>query len=195
MEARRACAFVWSILVVLALVGCAGRAPLAVVAAWVIALGATFFTSRATRNAIDERLDYPLAYRTAAAVALAVPLAGALLVAVPGHSDVTSLFAVYFLLIAVLAYRALVATGPRAALATLAAAQLLAVPFVLVGAVMSMGCKCGHHPPPPWTDRWTLIACAVAQLFAMIAAGIAPIAFHPRDPDMPEARLHHGAGL
>jgi hypothetical protein len=188
MEARRACAFVWSILVALALISWVGAAPLGVFAVWVLALGAIFFTSRATRNAIDERLDRPLAYRTAAAVALAVPLAGALLVVVPGHSYITSLFAVYFVFIAVLAYRALVATGPRAALATLTAAQLLAVPFVFLGAIASMGCKL-HHPPPPWTDRWTLVACLVTQLFAMIAAGVAPICFHPRDEHLPEARL------
>ena len=189
MEARRACAFVWSILVAAALLSWAGEAPLGAVAVWLIALPVIFFTSRAMRGAVDERLDLPTGYHAAAAAALVVPVAGALLAVVPGHSDLSSLFAVYFVAIAMLAYRALVARGPRGALATLTGAQLLGIPFVFLCALFSMGCKCGHYREPPWTDRWTLITFALTQLFAMIAAGVAPIAFHPRDEAMPEARL------
>lgn len=190
MEARRACAFAWTLVVALAVFAWIGAVPLAVVAAWLFALPVIFCTSRATRGAHDERLDLPLAYRTAAGAALAVPLAGALLAVVPGHSDISSLFAVYFMAVAFFAYRAVVATGPRRALAAMTTAQLLGVPFLFLAALASMGCKCGpYRREPPWTDRWTLVAFLVTQLVAAIAAGVAPIAFHPRDEDMPEARL------
>ena len=189
MDRRRACALVWSLLVVLGLVSWFGAAPMAILVIWLVALPTIFFTSRATRDAHDERLDLSVAYRTAAAAAFAVPVGGALLAAVPGHSGLSTIFVPYFGLVAFLAYRALVARGPRRALAALTAAQLVSVPFLFLGALGSLGCKCGHWREPPWTDRWTFVLCFATQLFAMIAAGVALIAFSPRDEFLPEARL------
>ena len=173
----------------LALAAWIDGAPQALLALWFVSLPVIFCSSRVTRGATDERLDLRLAYHVAAAAALAIPLVGALFAAVPGHSAVTTIFAGYFGLVALVGYRAVVARGPRRALAVVTITHLMAVPFLFVAAIASMGCKCGRWREPPWTDRATLLACLLAMLFAMILAAVALIAFHPRDEGMPEARL------
>lgn len=189
MKTRRACSITWAVLVVLAVVSVALAQPLGDLIVWLASLPLLLISARAARHAIDERLDRPAVYHVAAGALLALAIGGALLATVPGSSDISALFAGYFLPVAWLAYRALVARGPWRALTAGAVAQLFSVPFVIVGAIAAMGCKCGPHHAPPWTDGATLVACLATQLFAMILVGVALVAFRPRDTALPEARL------
>ena len=190
MQTRRACSIAWAVLVALATLSVALVQPLGDVLVWLAALPLLLITARATRGGTDERLDRPVIYYVAAGAVLAVSAGGALLAAVPVATDISGLFACYLAPVAWLAYRALVARGPWRAIALVAVAQVFSVPFLFVGALAGMGCKCGPYREPPWTDRASLVACLATQLLAMILVGVAVVAFRPRDPELPEARVH-----
>ena len=193
MTARRTCSILWAILVAIAVVSAFAGEPFGDVIVWLAALPLMAITSGRSRASNDERLDRPVVYHVAAGAVLAVALAGALCAAVPGSRDVSEVFAFYFMPIAWLAYRALVARGPSRALVVGAVAQLFSLPFLFVGALASMGCKCGpYRVPPPWTDGASLLACFTVQLMSMILVAVAIVAFQPRDPALPEARLRNG---
>ena len=186
---RRACSIAWGVLVVAGFVAWRMDSPLGVVGAWFAALPLNVITGRAARPTGDERLDLPLAYRAAALAAVVVPLAGALLATVPGASFTSQVCVPYFALIAFFGYRALVARGPRRALAVATAASLAIVPCLFVAALGSMGCKCGPYRPPHWTEHASLLALLASLLVSMALAGVAVAAFRPRDLALPEARI------
>lgn len=190
MKTRRACSIAWAVLVALAVLSVVLEQPLGIALVWLAALPLHLITARATRGATDERLDRPVVYYVAAGAVLAVTVGGALLAAVPGASDISDLFACYLAPIAWLAYRALVARGPWRPIALGAVAQVFSLPFLFLGAIASMGCKCGpYRASPPWTDDASLVACLATQLLAMILVGVAVVAFRPRDGELPEARV------
>jgi hypothetical protein len=153
---------------------------------WLFAIALIMLTSAICKARYDERLLLAGGYRSAAAVTCAVSLAGALLALVPNASVWTNVFAPYFALAAGLAYRAVVARGPRAALQHLVVA-VIAWPLFMLPLV---GC-CRRVPEqPPWTElaTWSLLRATV--LLSALTATVALIAFRERrDGELPQARL------
>lgn len=184
-RSRRALAIVWFLLVAGAFASWLAE-PLLLAALWFVALVLLGVTSRISRPRGDERLELPAAYRAVAAVAFAVPLAGALLSQLPHASDVSALFAPYFALMAWLGYRAMVARGPYRALLATTVGVLVWLPFTVL---LGFGCKCGPYRPPHWTELATLRLLLAVQLVNGFTSAVALLAFQPRNEWLPEARL------
>lgn len=188
METRRGCSIAWAVLIVVAVLSGVLDQPGIDVIVWFLGLPLLLLTARALRNATDERLHRPVLYYVTVGALLALSVGGALLATVPGASDISTLCAFYFAPLAWLAYRALVARDPGRAFAVAALVQVFAPLFLVVAAIASMGCKCGAHHAPPWTDGATLLACLGTLPVTMALAGVALVAFRPRDSALPEAR-------
>src|SRR6185312_10080612 len=137
--------------------------PLAIVGAWFGALLVLAGSGSSVLARSDERLERPRIYRAAAGLAFAVPLAGALLATVPHHDDLATLFAPYFVIVALLQYRALVSQGPRAAPLAMCVALLLWLPFCFP---LMLGCKCYRYDPPP--PNWTHPAVGLLLLATLL---------------------------
>jgi hypothetical protein len=161
--------------------------PLGLLFGWLFSLSMLVVTGRALKGADDERLAWPLAYRAATIAVVALAVGGALLATVPEAGAISDLFAVYFAVIALAAYHALIARGPRKALGVAAATQLLAVPFGFLAALASIGCRL--HRESPWTDRATMLAWLGSELLALVLMAVATVAFRPHDTRVPEARV------
>ena len=188
METRRGCSIAWAVLIVVAVLSAVLDQPVIDVIVWFLGLPLLLLTARALRGATDERLHRPVIYYVTAGALLALTVGGALLATVPGASDISTLCAVYFAPLAWFAYRALVARDPGRALAVAALAQVFAPLFLFVAAIGSMGCKCGGYHAPPWTDTATFLALLGTLPVTMALAGVALVAFRPRDSALPEAR-------
>jgi hypothetical protein len=186
---RRALAIAWVVTVAFSLTFWLADEPLVLFLAWFTALLLLAASSALARPRIEERLHLPVAYRTVAAVAFALPLAGALLTQVPHASGVCMLFAPYFLLMAWLGYRTLVARSAYRALLTTTFGLLVWLPFCVF---LGFGCKCGHPPPPHWTELATLRILLAIQLVNGFASAVALLSFAPRPDGLPEARVRAG---
>lgn len=195
MTARRVVAALWLSLAATAAIGHAFHVPLAVAGAWFTTLLVLGATGSSVKVRAEERLERPRLYRATAAVAFVVPISGALLATVPGHDGLAELFAPYFVIVAMLQYRALVADGPSAAPLATCVAVLLWLPFCLP---LMLGCKCcGYVPPPPhWTELAVPAALFTTMVVDAVLCAVALVSFAHSD-DLAEARLthHHGAGL
>jgi len=186
--ARRVLATAWLLLVATALIGRLAHEPLAICCAWLLAVVLLPFTTGFGETAADERLELPVAYRAAAAVGFALPLAGALLVEVRGASGESYLFAPYFVVMAFLGYRVLVARGPRRVVRTMVASLLLWPPLAVF---LAMGCR-PHGwvaPPPHWTELATEHLLLLTQVVNGALCAVALLAFAPRHALVPEARV------
>ncbi len=188
MTARRVVAALWLSLAAAAAIGHAWDVPLAVVAAWFGALLVLGASGSSVQARGEERLERPRLYRAVSALAFAVPAGGALLATVPGHDGLAALFAPYFAVVALLQYRALVASSPRGAPLAMCVALLLWLPFCFPLAFM--GCKCcGWMPPPPhWTKTAVPLALFATMALDAVLCAAALLSFAHRD-DVPEARL------
>ena len=188
MTARRVVAAVWLLLAAAAALGHVCNMPLAVAAAWFGALLALGGTGSSVKLRPDERLERPALYRATAALAFVVPVAGALLATVPGHDGIAELFAPYFVIVAILQYRALVANGPAAAPLAMCVAVLLWLPFCFP--LMFMGCKCCGwvRPPPNWTFEAVPVALLTTMLVDAVLCAVALLSFAHHEA-VPEARL------
>lgn len=186
---RRVLAIAWILAVALALTGWLAGQPLTLVGLWFAALMLLATSSAIARPRTDERLERPLAYRIVTAFSFALPLAGALLTQVPHGSDVSYLFAPYFVLMAWLGYRSLVARGAHRALLMTTCGLLVWLPFCLF---LGFGCKCGAWKPPHWTEIATLRILLATQLINGLASAIALLAFTPHTEWLPEARVREG---
>jgi hypothetical protein len=189
MNRRRVLATAWLVVVALAVTAGLVGQPLALFGLWFAALMLLAMSSAIARPQREERLELPLAYRTTAAIAFALPLAGALLTQVPHASGVTYLFAPFFVLMAWLGYRTLVARSAYRALLTTTFGLLVWLPFCVF---LGFGCKCGHPPPPHWTELATLRILLAIQLVNGFASAVALLAFAPRPDWLPEARVRAG---
>jgi hypothetical protein len=185
---RRALAIAWMSLVATAIVGHLAHEPIAVLFAWFTALMLTPFTTALGDTRADERLELPVSYRAVAAVALALPLAGVLLLEVPDASAESYLFAPYFAVMAIVGYRVLVARGPRRALRATVLSLLVWPPFAMF---LFMGCRCGHvvPPPPHWTELASEGLLYLTQVVDGALCAVALLAFAPRHELVPEARI------
>jgi hypothetical protein len=108
---------------------------------------------------------------------------------VPHHADWSTLLAPYFVLVAWLAYRALVARGPRPAMLAMTVSMTAWLPFMIF---LGMGCKCMHYTPPPphWTETMSWLALLATQLMNALTVAASLVAFVRRTEDVPEARVH-----
>jgi hypothetical protein len=187
---RRVLAIAWLLLVCAAIGGwfaseSAVRFGL-ITGAWFAGLFLLLCTSALARLGADERLERALAYRVVAGVAFALPLAGLLLTRVPHAADDTYLMAPYFFVMALLGYRVMVARGPRRIVRAMVAAELVWLPLIVV---LGMGCKCGPHVEPSWTEGATYRLLFAIQLVDAALIAIALLAFKPRTEWLPEARV------
>ena len=187
MLARHVVAGLWLTLVAAAALGHAFGQPLVLVGAWFGALLVLGGSGSSVLARTEERLERPRLYRAVAALAFAVPLGGALLATAPHHDDIATLFAPYFAIVALLQYRALVATGPRAAPLAMCVALLLWLPFCFP---LALGCKCYRYDPPP--PHWTEVAVPLVLLATLLLAALqcaAALVSFAHEEALPEARL------
>src|SRR5512133_124271 len=115
---RRVCAVMWGLLVAFALAGLLVHNYALVGLTWIGAVALLFITVAGTRPTRVARLVEPFAYRGAGTALLAVNVA----------TETSQLLALYFGLIGVFGYRALVANRPGPALLTVAIALFAWLP-------------------------------------------------------------------
>jgi hypothetical protein len=184
-RSRRFCAVLWGF--VLAFAGVAAmftdgmEVALSVLGAFITLL----LSLSMGKPSMNERLDRPRLYRLVTGAFLAVALFGVALAAVPAANDITKILAVYFGLVALFAYRAVVARGPRAALGAATIAMVAIIPFGFVLLVGS-GCRREYHEPP-WTVAATGYVLVIMLLLLPVLAIAALVSFRPRHDFMPDA--------
>ena len=135
--------------------------------------------------AAPPRLELPVAYHTVAAVALVVPLAGALLATLPHSSRDTHVFVGFFVLMVWLGYRSLVAHNAHQALLMTFCGLLLWAPFALVFGFDERN----SWEPARLTELVSFRVLFATQFVNAFASGIALFAFRPRTEGLPEARV------
>lgn len=186
---RQVCAVLWGVLVALALAGMLAGTYGVVALAWLGAVALLFITVIGTRPARVARLVEPYAYRGAATVLLAVNVAGVVLGCLPGATETSRLLALYFGLIGVFGYRALVASRPGPALLTVTITLFAWLPAAFVAAV-SGGCKRPYyHRVIPLTEHASVALCHAAVLLVGVLAAAAVAGFAPRTDELPDARI------
>jgi len=186
---RRVCAVMWGLLVAFALAGLLVHNYALVGLTWIGAVALLFITVAGTRPARVARLVEPFAYRGAATTLLAVNVAGVTLGCLPGATETSQLLALYFGLIGVFGYRALVANRPGPALLTVAIALFSWLPAAFLAA-LTCGCKNPHyHREIPLTEHASIALCHAAVLLVGVLAAAALAGFEPRADELPDARL------
>src|SRR5687767_2471388 len=187
MTPRQVCAVLWLLLAICALIGGAAEEGQMVLVAWVGAIVMLLVTVILVRPKTEERLARPLPYRVVSGLLLALALTGGVLALVPDASEASQAYGVFFALIAVVVYRAVIARGASTAMRTLALAMFLFLPFVVVA---NIGCKCGRYSEP---EHWSAGASSLVLqvfLFALpVLVACALLAFAPRTDELPEARV------
>ena len=172
-DARRVCAVLW-----LVVVGGAIAEPKLAAFAFICAFVMCFVTAGVSKITGDEELVQPTPYRAACGALLVVALWGGGLALVPHASDLSRLLGVYFLLAAILAYRAIVARGPRRALMGVVIAMLAWLPFI---AITLIGCKRPMRIElPHWTEVASLMCLRALVMMLGVVAAAALSAFVPR---------------
>lgn len=186
-SSRRFCAVLWGFVFAFGGVATAFSDPMGVTLSILAAFVATLLTLGMGKPTINERLDRPHLYRAVTGTFLAVALFGVVLGVLPHANDTTKTLAMYFGLVALLAYRALVATGPRAALVAVTLAMITLAPVALVSFV-TFGCRY-DAPRPTWTAAASVYTLEAVLLLLPALAIAALLAFRPRHDFMPDALL------
>jgi hypothetical protein len=132
----------------------------------------------------EESLAWPLAYRVIVGAWFGLALCGALLGLVPGSSEASRFFGVYFGVVAVLAYRAILARGPRHAVNAAVISVLLWFPML----VFLMRGERGMEGATHWSEPTTLVMLQVFMLVLPIIGATTVVAFKPRQITIPAAR-------
>ena len=187
LAARRiVCMSLWAITLVMAIAGIALEHGMLLLLSWGGAVTMLLVTVAVAKPRRDEQLVRPLLYRTTTGAFLGVALAGGLLALVPDASEQSRVFGAFFAVAAILAYRAVIARGPKAAMVAVAICVFTWIPFV---AVTMVGCRCRKFiPPPHWTEEGSVLAMQVLVHALPVLAAIALFCFVPRDSELPEAR-------
>lgn len=186
LHRRRFCAALWLCVFGAAAAGAVigdGRASLA---AFGLAVLASLLTVVMAKPGHDERLMVPVGYRVATGAVLGAALAGAALALLPGACEASKVTGVFFGLAAVLAYRAVVARGPRAAVVAVIVAMWSWIPFAFVA---FCGCRGGYRGAARWSEIASSVTLHAFLLLLPIAAAAALLAFAPRRDELPDARV------
>ena len=114
-------------------------------------------------------------------------LAGGAIALVPRASEPSRILGVFFALTAFIAYRALVARGPRRAMLAVVTAMWLWIPFF---AVTVIGCKCRYERAPHhWSELASTDVLRVLLLLLPVLAIAALLGFTPRRDELPDMRV------
>jgi hypothetical protein len=183
---RRLCAALWMFVLAVALGSYAFQAPRAGLLAFVSAIVVSAMTVIMSKPTRDERLERPLTYRIAAGALLALSLAGGVLALVPRASEKSQILGVFFLIVSVIAHRALVAKGPGRALFGVVVLMWTWLPFVFV---TLLGCKCGYDRMVHWSEVASTGLVRGLVLMLPVLAIAALLAFAPRRDFVPDARV------
>jgi hypothetical protein len=186
---RHLCAVMWGLLVVFALAGMLAQNLALLALVWMGAVAVLVITVIGMRPARVARLAEPYAYRGVATVLFAVNVAGVVLGLVPGATETSQLLALYFGLIGVFGYRALVANRPGPALLTVTLALFAWLPAAFVAAVSCSGHNPYYHRVIPLTEHASVALCHAAILLVGVLAAAAVAGFAPRTDALPDARL------
>src|SRR5262245_37387529 len=117
---RRTFAALWLGVLAAGVGGVVGHNHPLLLCTWLASVLIMIGTAATARLGKDEHLVHTRPYRLVAGALLVVALAGSVLGFVPGASDASQLYAVFFMPIAVLAYRSVVARGASSAVGTAA---------------------------------------------------------------------------
>jgi hypothetical protein len=184
-SSRGFCAALWGFVLAFGGVATMFSDTMGVTLSVLAAFIATLLTLGMGKPTINERLDRPRLYRAVTGAFLAIALFGVVLAAVPGANDTTKVLAVYFGLVALLAYRAVVSSGPRAAVVAVTLAMITLAPIGFVS-LLTCGCR-RDYQPPPWTEAASLYTLEVMLLMLPVLAIAALLAFRPRHDFVPDA--------
>ena len=182
---RRVGALLWFGVLVIALGSFVFESSTAGQAGFVCAIVVSFVSVAMARPTREERLVRPVGYRIAIGALLVVALAGASVGLVPHASGPSQLLGVYFGIVAVLAYRALVARGPRRAIIVVVIAMWTWLPFLLVTLV---GCR-RFAPAPHWSELASLELLRLLIMMLPVVAIAALLGWVPRRDDVPDMRV------
>ena len=184
---RQLCAALWGCLFVLAFMGVVLEAGQPASIALVGSLIVSLLTLSLAKFEPEEALVYPRMYRAVAGAWLAVSLGGVVLGLSPSASDASRFFAVYFGAVSLLAYRAVVARGPRRAVSGVVISILLWFPLVIFLATRNDARE--HQPVPNWTENATFLVLQILVLVLPVVAAGALVTFMPRQDQVPPARV------
>jgi hypothetical protein len=182
---RSRCAVGWAGVTALATFGVLADQPGWVLLAWAAALVLMVVTRPAARPGAEESLERPRVYRAAAALLLVVAGAGVVLGLLPDASGWSRWFAPFFGLVALLAYRAVVARGPRPAMLAATVSFWTWLPF---GFVTLLGCKEPPFAPSHWTEAASQLTLTVTLLSLGLVAAAALASFRRPTHALPPAR-------
>ena len=187
---RTVCAALWLVVLLAAVLGLGGGDGALILLAWLAALVLTVATVGLARLSRDEVLFHPHAYRVMAGLLFGLALAGAALALVPDATDTSQLFGVWFGVMAICTYRAVLARGPRAAMMAVAIGVCSWLPFAFVTLV---GCKCRRFAyVVHWSELATHEVVKLLLLALPVLAVGALLGFRPRADTLPPARaLQH----
>jgi hypothetical protein len=139
-----------------------GRRGAAVAFTWLVGLLLLLLTVATCSLAGRHRLIRPQSYRVVAGGLLATSFGGAALGGLPHSSGDSKVLAVYFGVMAALAYAALRARGPGRALLASLIGLIGWLPFAFVTLV---GCKFPTRLAPHWREpmTWSVLQLAIAR--------------------------------
>jgi len=175
---RTSLAVLWASATCCGAIGRAFDVPLWELAAWFAAVALLVATVVVARFAREETLVRPLVYRAAAVAWLAVALAGFAIGFAPGATDISEVYILYFAIMMILAYRAVVARGPRPAMLAVTVSLFAWLPL---GALTLMGGHPRHPRPTPVMTVATNTALAGVLLLAGLVATAALVSFRSAD--------------
>lgn len=185
-SSRRFCAVLWGFVLAFAIAAMVYEDPMALTLTAICGFVTLLLTLGMGKAAIDERLARPRQYRLVTGAFLALAVFGGVLGMLPDASDDARVLAVYFGIVALYAYRGLVARGPRPALGAVSIAAIASLPFMFLIAVTG---GCGRGPAVvPWTQVASRVTLEILMLMVPVLAAVTLIAFSPRHDFVPEAR-------
>lgn len=183
---RTVAAIAWSVVACCVLVSGGARLPQLAVATWLGTIVVLVVTARLDRTVMpEEQLVRARTYRAVAGAVFGVAVLGCVVGLLPIAEENSRLLSIFFGGTALLAYRALVARGPRPTVLLAAIASFASGPAALV---LLSTCKCGHREAA-WTDlaSHVLFVGVLVLIGALVAVTF--VAFHRRTSDLPDMRV------
>jgi len=182
---RTAASIAWCVIATCVLLSGLSSIPQLAMATWFGTLVVLLVTGRLDKTMKEEQLVRSRAYHAVAGGVFGIAIVGCVLGMLPMSSERSQLLAVFFGIVALLAYRVLVARGPKPTMLLVASTSFAWLPAALV---MMVTCKCGHHETD-WTESASrsLFVTLLVAICGLVAVTL--LAFRRRTTDLPDARI------